>query len=150
MLRTFVVTLLFLGAIGIANAQRWNEKQLEVWKAVEAYWAQDASNDTEGFLSNFSDDYVGWYNESDVPSGKDVTRKFITYGHKGSKTHFYHLEPMGIVVRGDFAVVHYIYMQHESHGDSDPKWSEGRWTDVLEKQKGKWMLIADHGGPDDD
>lgn len=24
---------------------------------------------------------------------------------------------------------------------------QGRWTDVLMKQDGKWLLIADHGGP---
>ncbi len=28
--------------------------------------------------------------------------------------------------------------------------TQGRWTDLLKKQGDKWVMIGDHGGPDDD
>ena len=60
-------------------AQEWSAPQKEVWKNVEAYWALDAAGNTEGFLSYFHTDYMGWDNGRAVPGGKDVARKFITH-----------------------------------------------------------------------
>jgi len=26
------------------------------------------------------------------------------------------------------------------------EWEKGRWTDILMKKDGKWMMVGDHGG----
>ena len=127
-------------------AQEWSAPQKEVWKNVEAYWALDAAGNTEGFLSYFHTDYMGWDNGRAVPGGKDVARKFITHGHKTSKTLVYDVQPVGIKIHGNVAFAHYHYVQITKDEAGKEKESAGRWTDILMKQGDKWVMIGDHGG----
>jgi len=39
----------------------------------------------------------------------------------------------------------YTQLYNDSEGEQHTE--QGRWTDILMKQDGKWLLIADHGGP---
>ncbi len=127
-------------------AQEWSAPQKEVWKNVEAYWALDAAGNTEGFLSYFHTDYMGWDNHRAVPGGKDAARKFITHGHKTSKTLIYDVQPVGIKIHGNVAFAHYHYVQITKDEAGKEKESAGRWTDILMKQGDKWVMIGDHGG----
>ena len=127
-------------------AQEWSAPQKEVWKNVEAYWALDAAGNTEGFLAYFHADYMGWDNGRAVPAGKDVARKFITHGHKTSKTLVYDIQPVAIKIHGNVAFAHYHYVQITKDEAGKEKESSGRWTDILTKQGDKWVMIGDHGG----
>ena len=60
------------------------------------------------------------------------------------------LRPIDIKVHGDFAVVHYFYVEVLVDADGEETTEKGRWTDVLMKQNGKWVWIADHGGSTSD
>ena len=131
-------------------AQTWNAQQAEVLKNVEAYWAAYSKGDAAGFLSYFSEDYVGWSNDSPMPDNKQITAKFVTYGLANKKTLFYHLNPVTIKVYGDIAIVNYYYTTHSQNVDNEKKWQSGRWTDILKKQGDKWVIVADHGGEDDE
>ena len=127
-------------------AQEWSAPQKEVWKNVEAYWAQDAAGNTEGFLAYFHADYMGWDSGRAVPGGKDAARKFITHGHKTSKTLVYDIQPVAIKIHGNVAFAHYHYVQIAKDEAGKAKETSGRWTDILMKQGDKWVLIGDHGG----
>jgi ketosteroid isomerase-like protein len=56
------------------------------------------------------------------------------------------VKPVSSVVRDDVAFVHYYYALHLKDEEGKIQNSQGRWLDVLVKEGGKWLLIADHGG----
>ena len=137
--------LLLLGSTTLF-AQEWSAAQKDVWKNVEAYWALDAAGNTEGFLTYFHADYAGWSITNAMPSSKEAAKKFITHGHKTSKTLVHDLQPVSIKIHGNVAFVHYHYVQIAKNSEGKDKESSGRWTDILMKQGDKWVLIGDNGG----
>ncbi len=53
--------------------------QKEIWKNVEAYWALDAAENLDGFMSYFHESYMGWDMNEPLPIDKATVRKFIDY-----------------------------------------------------------------------
>jgi len=127
-------------------AQEWTDAQKEVWATVEAYNDVATKGDAQGFLSYFDDSYCGWSYIMDAPSGKDQATTAINYWLANSKTHYHTLTPAKIWVNGDFAFVHYYYTQYGEDSEGKKEWEKGRWTDILMKKDGKWLMVGDHGG----
>ena len=140
-----VVSIAFLIPNSV-QAEEWSAEQKEVWKNVETYWALDMAGDTAGFLAYFHADYKGWNYNNPVPGSKERVTKFLTHGHKVSKTLVYDLQPMTVRVYGETAYVHYFWTRVARDAEGKEKRESGRWTDILRKQGGKWVLVADHGG----
>ena len=145
-----LLTMTFMTQPTNLLGQTWNEKQKEVWTNVETYWSIQAKGDADGFLSYFSQDYMGWDYSSPVPQGKASTAKYISLNMKNSKMLFYDITPVAILVYGDIAIVDYYYTLQSENLENKKQWKTGRWTDILKKQDNKWVLIADHGGEDKD
>jgi ketosteroid isomerase-like protein len=140
-----VLSLLLLVPLN-AVAQEWSAAQKDVWASVEAYWALDAQGKTKEFMEYFDADYAGWHVRNPLPSTKASSTKFISYGHKTSKTLVYDIQPVAIKVHGQFAFVHYYYNQMVKNAEGKDEPNGGRWTDILMKQGDKWVLIGDSGG----
>jgi ketosteroid isomerase-like protein len=150
---SWLVLLLTIAAnlfVNHAYGQNWNQQQKDVWGNVEAYWALQAKGDVDGFMSYFSSDYMGWDYDSPVPQGKASVAKYMTNGLKNGKNLFYDLSPVAILIFGDIAVVDYYYNTQGENMEGKKNWKHGRWTDILQKQGSKWVLIADHGGDEKD
>lgn len=138
----FLVSFQFLSI----QAQQWSAEQKEVWATVKAYNDFGAKADVQGFLSHFDDSYCGWSYVTDAPHGKDDVASAIKYWFPNSKTLYYTLTPAKIWVKGDFAFVHYYYTQYTEGAEGKKEWEKGRWTDILMKKDGKWIMVGDHGG----
>jgi ketosteroid isomerase-like protein len=143
-LSSLVCVALFVAAP--LPAQQWSDAQKDVWKSVENYWALDAKGDLEGFMSYMDASYVGWSYDSPVPGDKATARKFIAQEYQLSKTLVYDIKPLAIQVHGNFAFVHYYYVELVKNADGKNEEVKGRWTDILAKQGDRWVLIGDHGG----
>lgn len=144
-----LMTFLLVAGLGttIVKAQEWSPVQKEVWKNVNDYWALMGKGDVTGFLTYFSDEYLGWDNDDPVPTTKEDTQKWLQFAFQGVKILIYDIKPLGIKVFGDFAFVHYYYsFVRERDGKKENE--HGRWTDILMKQGNKWVMIGDHGGAD--
>ena len=137
---------LFLFITNLTSAQQWTDEQKEVWAAVKAYNDLGAKGDVNGFLSYFDDSYCGWNYMSDAPEGKDAITTEINYWFPNFKALYYTLTPAKIWVNGDFAFVHYYYTQYTEDKSGKKEWEKGRWTDILMKKNGKWLIVGDHGG----
>ena len=135
--------VLFLS--GKNYAQQWSAEQKEVWAGVEKYWDVNQSNPMD-FLQYFDDSYLGWNYQNEAPLVKSDVTKSFSYWTKKGKEQFHILTPAKIWVNGDFAYVHYYYSQVLESTDGKPTTERGRWTDILMKKGGKWMLVGDHGG----
>ena len=130
----------------VLSAQQWSEEQKEVWKTVETYSELASKSDVEGFISYFDDSYSGWNYMLDTPHDKGLVKKVIDYWFPNSKSIYSTLTPAKIWVNGDFAFVHYFYTDYSENNEGKKEWEKGRWTDILMKKDGKWVLVGDHGG----
>lgn len=130
----------------LLNAQQWSAEQKSVWAGVEEYWAASTSTDPLSFLNYFDDSYTGWSYDNESPGTKADAVKSLNYWLKKGKTVYYIITPSKIWVNGDFAYVHYYYTQVTEGADGKPNTERGRWTDIVMKKNGKWMLVGDHGG----
>ena len=143
------VLFLFLLLTSFASAQQWTDAQKEVWAGVESYWEINDS-DPLAFLEYFDESYLGWSYDNEAPGTRDDAVKSFTYWSKKGKSQFNRLTPARIWVDGNYAFVHYYYSQVIERNDGTPVQEKGRWTDILMKKNGKWMLVGDHGGEIDD
>ena len=130
---------------GSSFAQEWSNEQKDVWAGVEKYWEVNQSNPLD-FLQYFDASYLGWGYENESPSTKNDVTKSFGYWTKKGKEQYHILTPARIWVNGNFAYVHYYYTQVMESTDGKPRTERGRWTDILMKKNGKWMLVGDHGG----
>jgi ketosteroid isomerase-like protein len=141
--------LLFMLLTANLHAQNWSPAQKEVWSNVEAYWDLQSKGNLDGFLSYFSDNYLGWDNDSPVPQNKAAVAKYSANGLKNRKTLFYDITPVSIQIHDDVAIVNYYFNIQSENMEGKKNWDHGRWTDILQRQgqsSGKWVLIGDHGG----
>jgi ketosteroid isomerase-like protein len=129
-------------------AQEWSAAQKEVWKTIESYTQADVDRDTDKFKAYIHPDYLGWWNREPVPSTKTEADKFLEHDHKTTKVLVYTIKPVGIKVHGDFAFAHYHWQRLVKDAEGKETLKRGRWTDILMKEDGKWLLVGDHGGPE--
>jgi len=144
----FALVIVLLMAFSI-QAQQWTDQQKEVWKTVQTYNDLSANRDP-GFLDYFDDTYHGWEYEADAPDGKEAVKIYISNWDPNIKTLFVILNPATIWVNGNFAYVHYYYTTIREDKDGKRKSEKGRWTDILMKKDGKWVMVGDHGGSTSD
>lgn len=133
-----------------AGAQEWSKEQKELWQAVQKSWELSSADDLEGFYAMIHEDYSGWGYDSNYPGDKAMVKKWFGYYAPKYTTAIYEIFPVGIVVSGDVGIVHYYYDVVYTNEENEEMERSGRWTDIYKKEKGKWLLIADHGGSDDD
>ena len=139
LLITFVFSVQLFG-------QEWSKEQKEVWKNVETYWDFSAKGDVEGFQSYFHDDFSGWSNKNALPTNKTSRRKFLSHIFKTRKIIVQEIQPVGINIYDNVAIVQYYYSRILEDSEGKEKNMNGRWTDILMKQGDKWVMISDHGG----
>jgi ketosteroid isomerase-like protein len=143
---TFAVAL--MGAIAL-QAQEWSPAQKEVWSNVEARWQAGVNKDLEAYMACIDDDFLGWNRSNQHPHTKAHWRKHAAYSfERPTQTVVWHLEPAGIKIHGDVAIVHYYFSTVVRAKDGTDTWRRGRWTDILQKKGQRWILIGEHGGAD--
>ena len=138
------LTIVLLQSLNIYS-QQWSAEQKDVWAGVEKYWEIN-NNDPIADIKYFDDSYLGWSYENEAPGTRDGVVKYKKYFSTKVKPQFNILTPARIWVNGDFAYVHYYYTQVSEDKDGKSNTEKGRWTDILMKKNGTWMLVGDHGG----
>jgi len=141
----FVVIIFFAFTQNI-SAQQWSAEQQEVWKTVQTYNQYGQKRDIKAYSDYFDDSYSGWEYDYDVPEGKEALVNSLDYWFKNAKIIYLNITPATIWVKGDFAYVHYYYTSVRESKEGKAEWVKGRWTDILMKVNGKWVIIGDHGG----
>lgn len=145
----FVILLVSIVLIAFTqniSAQQWSAEQQEVWKSVETYTDLSVKRDKTGFLSYYDDSYRGWAYISDAPYSKEAVTKIISNWDPSLKILYKTKTPVTIWVNGNFAYTHYYYSMLSEDKEGKRQWEKGRWTDILMKKDGKWIMVGDHGG----
>jgi len=138
------LTIVLLQSLNIYS-QQWSPEQKEVWAGVQKYWEINNS-DPQAYFKYFDDSYLGWSYDYETPGTKESAVKSSKYFSTKGKQQFNTITPARIWVNGDFAFVHYYYTQVSENNDGKSTTEKGRWTDILMKKNGTWMIVGDHGG----
>jgi ketosteroid isomerase-like protein len=139
----FVVASGFAGA---AHAQQWNAEQQEIWAFEQKQWAMGAAKDLGWIDSMTHDNLSYWSAERRAPQDKASLSRWQKYDNAQSTTLEQELYPHTIAITGDVAVVQYSYTVAREDAEKKRKTTQGRYTDVLIKEGGKWKFIAWAGG----
>lgn len=127
--------------------ETWSDEQKEVWETEEQLWDSIVKEDIENSLSCYHSNFRGWWYKDPLPRGKDSEVKWAPYDCMLNEKLVFDLTPVAINVHDNFACVHYYYKLAFKDAEGKHKMELGRWTDILIKENGKWLLICDHGGP---
>ena len=147
MKRSVITVLSLLLVLPLAaSAQQWTAEQLEVWQVELDVWAMDMAGDKTWIDRYVHDDLLGWPNASPIPIGKESVAKWYGFEDPEASVPVFELTPVGIVVHGDVAVVHYFVDLGEIDSKGERHRRRGSWTDFLVKDNGSWKYIAWRGG----
>lgn len=136
----------FAGILGIAQAGEWSDEQAEVWSAIEVCNDHIREKRIDAFKDCIHDDFSGWLYSEPVPRGKDNFEKIVRYFVTSRDIVAAENRPVSILVYDNFAIIHYFFIEITKDEGGNEDYSQGRWTDVMVKENGKWRWIADHGG----
>ena len=123
----------------------WSNIQQEIWLNVENYTDLIIKGDVEGFLDYIHKDYSGWNYFDTLPTSKEDLKMELLELPK-HKVNSYNLIPMTINIFNDFAIIHYYYSIDYLGEKGEKVNKRGRNTDILMRQKSKWVLVGDHVG----
>lgn len=142
----FVVALLTDATL--ASAQSWSAEQQEVWNFELSQWKRSAAKDLAWVEEMVHPAALVWGNANPGPQTKASIARWERYNSGNSTTLEQEIFPLGIVVQGNLAVVHYRYATATEDLKKERKATNGRYTDVLIKEGGRWQFIGWAGGDD--
>jgi hypothetical protein len=128
----------------VNTGQKWSDAQNEIWRIVQAYWVVPTA---EGLMEYFHPEFMGWSTREAMPHDKPTCRLWNIDSYNTRKTKIIAIAPTGLRIHGNVAIVNYYYTWWYVDEEGETEIEKGRFTDVLMKEAGKWLLIADHGGP---
>ena len=131
---------------GAARAQDPADDQVAVWAVIERQWAAENDGDGGWIEELLASDFVGWPYESPAPRTRASTEMWNEFGRRQLKPLTHELYPLSIVVRGDTAIAHYLYTNGGELPDGTVVTHNGRFTDILVRERGQWKFLAWHGG----
>jgi hypothetical protein len=137
---TSLLTLsLLIFGIGIATRgeafeKEWTFAQKEVWKMEQIEWEFWKQGNVKRCMLLYHKNYIGWPSQS-----AELINKNHAGAHmKHSVLHSYDIEPRGINIVGNIAIVYYCYSCCETNG----KTHAGRVTHIWMNENGRWRLIG--------
>ena len=148
--KRFVPVLLLFWPVlaGSASAQEFSHDEMEVWQAIEECSDIYATENMDNWMGCYHDDFSGWLYGDPVPRHKSYGRTFDAIWFANNESIAFHIRPIDIRLHGDVAIAHYSYTSVYSNKASEEITETGRWTDILVRDNGRWVWLADHGGPD--
>jgi ketosteroid isomerase-like protein len=138
-----LLTLLILLLISnFSIAQTWDAKQTEVWKIVLSSYDDINKGDADWSDKWVTKDAIVWGNSFPMPRNRDAIKRWDNYSFPQSKTLASQYSPVGIVVHGTTAVVHYYYSNGAKNKDGKQKTTHGRCSDILVKDDDSWKFVS--------
>ncbi len=140
--------LAFIGFSTGAMAQTWSAEQQEVWRFEELQWKMTADKDLSWIDTMVHPNMVYWETSQAMPQNKASLQRWNKYANANGTVLEQELFPISIVITGNVAVVNYTYQIARENNEKKREMVAGRYTDVLVKEKGKWMFLTWTGGDD--
>jgi hypothetical protein len=117
-----------------ASEKEWSYTQKEVWKMEQIEWEFWKQGNVKRCMLLYHKNYSGWPSQSAEPVSKNRAAATI----KCRIIHSFDIQPIGINIIGNIAIVYYCYSCCETNG----KTHAGRVTHVWMNENGRWRLIG--------
>ena len=120
-------------------AQTWSAEQRAVLAVVEETWTE---NDATWVTRLTHPEMLGWGNTNPMPRDQTTTRRWSDHGLESSTGLLHSLAPVGIVIRGDVAIVHYYASVSAEDREGKRETRTSRCTDTLTRDSGSWLYLG--------
>ena len=120
-------------------AQTWSTDQQAVLAVVDETWAE---NDPTWVTRLTHPEMLGWSSTNPVPRDQASTGRWSEHGLENSTGLMRSLAPVGIVIRGDVAMVHYYASVSEEDREGKRETTTSRCTDTLTRDTGSWLYLG--------
>jgi len=128
------------------QAQTWSPAEKEVLQAIDDCLRAYKEENLEAWMACAHDDFVGFrYGSPNTWNNADLLKNV---NWENEDLIEWWIKPLAIRIVGDVAIIHYYGYSLDRDKDGKETRSRSRWTDIMVKQGGKWVWIADHGGSD--
>lgn len=136
------MVLIVMGSLFLRGAPNQNQLELEkqIWQLEESYWEYWIKGDFEGYLSLLHEGFIGWPSSAEKPRDKKAARKFVQDYVAQTKPFSFEIQPAGISVISDAAVVHYSLIWKNKNGKQ--MGDSNRITHTWIKQGDTWKVIG--------
>jgi ketosteroid isomerase-like protein len=131
-----------------APAQTWSPAEKELIQGLDDCYAAYKAENLEALLACSHEDSVVFRYGMPGTSSKADTRKNLPLFWANEDMVEYWINPLAIRIIGDVAIIHYYFYELVRDKEGKETFRRYRWTDIMVKQDGKWVWIADHGGED--
>ena len=127
-----------------------NSDETQIWNLENANWEYVKTNALAKYRALWHDDFLGWPPMCSAPVRKDdhITDWITANTANGIKLQSYSIEPTGIQVTGDIAIVHYrIKMVWTGSGPAESNTKFLRITHTWIRTGETWQILAGMGAP---
>lgn len=114
--------------------------EADIWAFEHAYWAANRDADHAKIIGAWHDEFLGWPEGEPKPIGKEAGVEFVRKNYAKPAPYSFKIEPMGIRIRGDLAVNHYLV--HLTWEDGSGKKRSMRITHTLLRDGGRWKMLG--------
>lgn len=147
-LRLSLLSLAVLTLASTAWGQAWSAEQQEIWRFEEQQWKMAAEKDTTWIDKMTHPSLSYWDSDAPAPQSKASLSRWARYHTANSTVLEQELFPLSLTITGNVAVAHYRYTTARENFKKEREIVTGRYTDVLIKEDGRWLLLAWAGGDD--
>jgi hypothetical protein len=120
-------------------AQTWTADQQAVLAVVEETWTE---NDPTWVTRLTHPEMLGWGSTIPVPRDRAATGLWSDHGVENSTGLLHSLAPVGIVIRGDVALVHYYASVSAEDRQGKRQTTTSRCSDTLTRDGGDWLYLG--------
>lgn len=89
-----------------------------------------------------------WDTDQPGPQNKASLSRWSRYGSANNTVLEQELFPITVMITGNIAVAQYRYSVASENYQKEREIVTGRYTDILVKENGRWLLLAWAGGDD--
>ena len=141
---TFAGAASFSGCAGPAPASPGavSADKDRIWALEREYWESNRAADTERISSAWHEAFLGWPQGEPVPLDKEEATSFARRSYSKPGAFTFELEPAGIRIHGDVAVVHYTVRLASKDGEGRETRSSLRITHTLVREGGAWKILG--------
>ena len=139
------LTIIIVSWSKISFSQDWSSEQKEVWeisKKMEDFWA---NRDLDGYMSCLHKNFIGWFQKDPLPIDKNSLRNWERHWLSTAKIHHWESKPVSINITDDTAIINF-YQTIIREDENGKKLIYSKWTEILKKENGKWLILGMHGG----
>lgn len=146
--RCSLACIAFFAVAGSAPAQTWTPEQQEIWQLEAQQWQMSKDEDLSWIEKLAHPALSYWETGQEMPQNRASLSRWNRYAAASNTVLEQEIFPISLTITGNVAVAHYHYQIVREGYDKKRETVQGRYTDVLIKEGGRWQFIAWTGGDD--